>query len=359
MPSPTVPNNVLQSTPKTSRSFAVLKLRPRSKSTTTNPTLPPSPTKKKSTTVAKRNKARNAYLRPAPLANELELMQFMDGGRLDSHAKRVMHAQARAAAPIYSKSKDVPLPVGDVFRDGAGGLWWDQEEEWEYAHLLANHDDHDSWVHFSDKENAHPSSPYDDRRGSVSTHDSELDPRSIVKPSSEDNLAAFGGAIPPLVLRKPVSSVLARAHSGRTRRPTVSTTLRPLSPRSTTGRFPVSAGASPFAIPKKGKPRRRPAPLKLAPIALCPSGGPWKRHVASQSPVDAEKARRDFLAGSFVPPLAVISPLAAVLPAGMPAPSRLRKKSFANLRNALASEEALAVRKKAANVWALFRREKD
>jgi hypothetical protein len=37
----------------------------------------------------------------------------------------------------------------------------------------------------------------------------------------------------------------------------------------------------------------------------------------------------------------------------------LRKKSFANLRMAMASEEALAVRKKAGNVFALFRREKD
>ena len=39
-----------------------------------------------------------AHVRPPPLANELAMMEFADGGSLESHIKRVMEAQAKATA---------------------------------------------------------------------------------------------------------------------------------------------------------------------------------------------------------------------------------------------------------------------
>jgi hypothetical protein len=85
------------------------------------------------TTIAKRKRAKYAHVRPPPpLANELAMMQFADGGSLDSHIKRVMEAQAKATAG----SGGLNVGIADVYRDEKGGIWWDADEEMEYAHLL-------------------------------------------------------------------------------------------------------------------------------------------------------------------------------------------------------------------------------
>ncbi|KAG1747967.1 uncharacterized protein EDB91DRAFT_1115736 [Suillus paluster] len=252
------------------RSLSVLKSRGRSKSAA-----PSSPTKMKakaaasSAAVVKRKKAKYAAMRPAPLANELALMQFVDGGSMESNIKRVMEAQAKAGA----------AGVGDVYRDGQGGIWWDQEEEWEYAHLLAGGEDGAAhgmgdlqWVTFGGDKSPSAILADEERRGSVSTQDSDLDPRYIVQPTDHldtDDLAVFGSALAPL---------------------TYSGSASPKSPR-----FTASTFASGVAMPK-GKARRRPAPLTLSP----PSPG-LKR--PSNSPVDAERIRKDFLASSFEPPV--------------------------------------------------------
>ncbi|KAF5315198.1 hypothetical protein D9619_007272 [Psilocybe cf. subviscida] len=98
---------------------------------------------------------------PPPLAAELALMQFADGGKLETHARRVMERQAllaagsRSGAVDFSSSnssgkrnktdKEVGRDVGysagiggiaEVYRDAQGGMWYDAAEEQEYAHLL-------------------------------------------------------------------------------------------------------------------------------------------------------------------------------------------------------------------------------
>ncbi|KAG1738971.1 hypothetical protein EDB19DRAFT_866768 [Suillus lakei] len=284
------------------RSLSVFKSRGRSKSAA-----PSSPTKMKakaaasSAAVVKRKKAKYASMRPAPLANELALMQFVDGGSMESHIKRVMEAQAKAGA----------AGVGDVYRDGEGGVWWDQEEEWEYAHLLAAGEDGAAhgmgdlqWVTFGGDKSPSANPVVDEeRRGSVSTQDSDLDPRYIVQPTDHldtDDLAVFGSALAPLTTRKPAMSVLALP--SRPRRAAkhlrkadflvnVAFTRGSGSPNSPT--FTVSACASDVAKPK-GKARRRPTPLTLAPPVSA-----LKR--PSNSPVDTERTRKDFLESSFEP----------------------------------------------------------
>jgi len=256
-----------------------------------------------SAAVVKRKKAKYAALRPPPLSNELALMQFVDGGSMQSNIQRVMEAQAKAGAS----------GVGDVYRDGEGGIWWDQDEEWEYAHLLAGGEDGAAhgmgdlqWVTFGgDKSPSCNPVDGDERRGSLSTQDSDLDPRYIVQPTDHldtDDLAVFGSGLTPLTTRKPAMSVLAlpsrpRRAAKHLRKPdfllNVAFTRGSASPKSP--KFTASTFASGVAKPK-GKARRRPAPLTLSP----PSPA-LKR--PSNSPVDAERIRKDFLASSFEPAL--------------------------------------------------------
>ncbi|OJA20464.1 hypothetical protein AZE42_04897 [Rhizopogon vesiculosus] len=282
------------------RSLSVLKSRGRSRSAAPSP-----PTKMKpkaaasSAAVVKRKKAKYAALRPPPLANELALMQFVDGGSMESNIKRVMEAQAKAGA----------AGVADVYRDGEGGIWWDQEEEWEYAHLLAGGEDGAAhgmgdlqWVTFGKSPSGNVVDD-DERRGSVSTQDSDLDPRYIVQPTDHldtDDLAVFGSTLAPLTTRKPAMSVLAipsRPHRAakHLHKPdfllNIAFTRGSMSPKSP--RFTTSTFASGIAKPK-GKARRRPAPLTLSP----PS--PALKQ-PSNSPVDAEQIRKDFLDSSFEP----------------------------------------------------------
>ncbi|KAF9233845.1 hypothetical protein BU15DRAFT_66217 [Melanogaster broomeanus] len=289
------------------RSLSVLRSRGRSKSTG-----PSSPTKMKakaaasSAAIVKRKKAKYA-LRPAPLANELALMQFADGGSMNDNIRRVMEAQAKAAGGNG---------VADVYRDGEGGVWWDQEEEWEYAHLLAEgergnaHGTGDlQWVTFGgDSSPSVPRDEGDERRGSVSTQDSDLDPRYIVQPADQldtDDLIMFGSALAPLATRKPAMSVLAlparpRRAAKHLRKPDFLVDAAfgriPGSPKSP--KFATSTFAGASASKPKGQARRRPAPLKLSP----PSPA-LKR--PTNSPAYTDKVRKDFFDTSFEPVLPV------------------------------------------------------
>ncbi|KAK0188470.1 hypothetical protein F5146DRAFT_1055384 [Armillaria mellea] len=71
---------------------------------------------------------------PPTLMNELMLMQFTGGGKMSTHITRVMDAQAKQQGN---------LPVGtraDVYRDAAGRVWWDRDEQTEYQWLLQKDD---------------------------------------------------------------------------------------------------------------------------------------------------------------------------------------------------------------------------
>lgn len=170
------------------------------------------------------------------------------------------------------------------------------------------------WVQFGDEKKAAVED--DVRRGSVSTmssQDSDLNPVYVVQPAEEqDDLAAYGSALAPMALHRPGVSVLSlpvrtRCTAKHLRKPEYLLDIAfprgsPGSPRSP--RFYVGAcPPSPAVRAKpKGPARRRPAPLKLSP----PSPA-LKR--PTNSPLDPEKVRKDFLDSSFAP--AVMAPASA------------------------------------------------
>lgn len=226
---------------------------------------------------------------------------------MESHVKRVMEAQAKAAA-----GTGATIGVADVYRDGKGGLWWDQDEELEYEHLLGGSDvvvkfdragedvDEMDWEEFDDTNGAEPLAPFlihqrpaqaahasEDkendisRRSSVSTQDSDLNPAYLLPlPENEDPRSA---ALEDRVLASrsiggPGMSVLSlpsrpRRAAKHLCKPTFLVDVAAFGPRSPTAatskRSPLSPSfgskSSNSATTKpRGTARRRPAPLKLA-----------------------------------------------------------------------------------------------
>lgn len=141
--------------------------------------------------IAKRKRAKYPHVQPPPpLANELELMQFTGGGTIDKHAKRVMDDQAKAAAG----SGRANMGIADVYRDEKGRIWWDQDEELEYRHLLDGVDkkraekqvEEINWENFDirqqPKENSVMVGPLFDRRNSASSSvESDHDPKFLLE----------------------------------------------------------------------------------------------------------------------------------------------------------------------------------
>ncbi|KZT69297.1 hypothetical protein DAEQUDRAFT_726885 [Daedalea quercina L-15889] len=315
-PAPLTPEKPAKRGLKHFRSLSVLKRsRSRSKSTTmpsmpspsfitrhAAPPIPPTPAHSRAQSrddVNKSKKSKYAKYRPPPLATELALAQLADGGKMDDHVRRFAEAQARAGGAQMVNGTLVG--VGDVWRDGAGGIWRDQDEEWEYAHLLGGDQDLSSeagWVRFGSASAASPSQD-EERRGSCSSQDSDLDPRYAMQADSGDDLAVFGSAVMPSAMRKPGMSVLAlpsrtRRAAPHLRKPEFLLDVFPVpdAPTPHAGKQPLSPHVSntPQSRPA-GKERRRPAPLALAP----PS--PAAKYPAN--PID--DVRRDFLDHSFTP----------------------------------------------------------
>ncbi|KAJ7105110.1 hypothetical protein C8R43DRAFT_1046872 [Mycena crocata] len=263
--------------------------------------------------IAKRKKAQYKHVRPAPpLANELALMQFADGGRLEDHAARAMAHQAKAAGP--------GVGVGAVHRDEKGGLWWDAEEEWEYKHLLADaaHKDEGQWVQFGgeNKENCGDELldglAGEERRGSVSTQDSDLDARYLVQPLDDERTMMN---VPFRLLALPSRSRRAAKHLNKPEF-VIDAAFGTAAPRAL---VQTAAAATP-----KGNARRRPAPLKL--------GRTVHGSTTVSSPaIRTADVRSDFLASSFAPspasPSLPVSPLSPTSPAP---PMRKRRLSAAS-----------------------------
>ncbi|KAJ2915934.1 hypothetical protein MD484_g4460, partial [Candolleomyces efflorescens] len=271
-----------------------------SKATTKSKARGKSPSPRK-TSAAKKKALYGGLIRAPPtLANELALMQFADGGKMEDHIKRTMTTESGA--------------VGDVYRDGKGGVWWDQDEELEYRGLLADSEPGSAdgkgkgWVKFT-------SSPTNEvsleRRGSAtsnSTLDSDLDPAYMMQVEDApvhqcEPMAApesFDAPIKPgaSVLCLPSRPFRAAKHL---RKPEFITDMQafgfvmsalPKSPRSP--RF-----ATQIPHPQETSPRRirkRPAPLNFA-----PGMAKMQKVVAVSSP------------GSGIPPLSARVPLLSTL----------------------------------------------
>ena len=236
----------------------------------------------------------------------------MDGGNIDSHAKRVMEAQAQAAAGSGAQHG-----VADVYRDGNGGIWWDADEEWEYTHLLADSGsttptpiskannamtiDWDDLL--ANKEN----DPHD-RRDSVSSQDSDLDPKYLVT-VPEHTLTGFNAPVEDRVLAShkvgdpKMGSILSLPSRPRRKALHLNKAeflldLAAFGPRSPTKSTP-STKPNP-----KGQARRRPAPLKLAHQSqngvVVRRPGQVKTTATTLESV-VEKGRKEFIADSFAP----------------------------------------------------------
>lgn len=251
-------------------------------------------------------------------------MQFMDGGNIDSHAKRVMEAQAKAAA-----GSGAQVGVADVYRDGNGGIWWDADEEWEYTHLLADTGatptpiskannamaidwDDTEPCYFTNLLANKENDPLD-RRDSVSSQDSDLDPKYLVT-VPEHTLTGFNAPVEDRVLAShkvgdPGMSILSLPSRPRRKalhlnKAEFLVDLAAFGPRSPT----KSSVTPPSTKPNpKGQARRRPAPLKLAhqsqnAVVVVRRPGQVKTPAAATTLESVvEKVRKEFIADSFAP----------------------------------------------------------
>ncbi|OBZ74083.1 hypothetical protein A0H81_06266 [Grifola frondosa] len=227
--------------------------------------------------VSKTKKSKYAKYRPPPLGAELALAQFADGGKMDDHIRRFQEQQARAAGAAVVNGQLVG--VGGVWRDGTGGVCGTRTKSGRVGALRT-------------RRRAAQRGGRGGRGapGSVSSQDSDLDPRYAMQPEadSRDDLAAFGSALAPMAVRKPGMSVLAIP--SRSRR----TAKHLRKPEFLLDVFPIPQTPTAEMPHVETKARRRPAPLTLSPpspVFKCPT-----------NPADAEQVRRDFLENSFAPP---------------------------------------------------------
>jgi hypothetical protein len=69
------------------------------------------------------------------------MRQAMEGGSLEHNIRKVMEEKAKregtAVKVCSTEGTKVVEGVETAFRDAQGGIWWDEAEEWEFAHLLA------------------------------------------------------------------------------------------------------------------------------------------------------------------------------------------------------------------------------
>jgi hypothetical protein len=213
---------------------------------------------------------------------------------METNIQRYNKAQAKSMA------RDRGGGVDDVYRDGKGGVWMDQDEEWEYAGLLGGNDDGEDsqWVEFSGNSSRVSAAigidlAAEERRASISTQDSDLDPRFVV--GEQDDLPSFEGPFRPFVHRKPhiftIPPRTIRNENRHMQKPEFWPNGNPHAAPSHGGYLPPSS---------RGADRRRPAPLAWT--------SPPQPQRGMSSPFDTDTVRRDFLDGSFQPEPSMASP---------------------------------------------------
>lgn len=282
------------------------------------------------TSISERKKATYANLTKhaytsggASLQRDVALMQFMEGGSDEKNIKNVMRKKAKAERKEQGLDfgcKGEDMAVDDVWRDGKGGIWRDEDEEWEYYGLLdgsGNGRERVSaeWIPFGESGAVSPTGAADDadeeRRGSVSTQDSDLDPRYVVPAASTENvvvdidISVISPSSPPTQsipgltmltipsrpnhpaphLRK-APSFLLEAFVPRSPPPVSHQRSRSLSDA-----MPSTQPAQLSPLPK-GKDRRRPAPLDLRPI---------EKQANLMPALCAVQGEAEFLCDSFEP----------------------------------------------------------
>ena len=98
-------------------------------------------TEQPSCVVEKKKREVYAAALPATVKQEAQMRQAMEGGSLEYNIQKVMEEKAKregtAVKVTLIEGTKVVEGVETGHRDARGGIWWDQEEEWEFAHLLA------------------------------------------------------------------------------------------------------------------------------------------------------------------------------------------------------------------------------
>ncbi|KAF8576859.1 hypothetical protein K439DRAFT_601379 [Ramaria rubella] len=144
IPVPVSPAPVIPRPPKLSKIRSLTNLRARS------PSLPPSkpvmvapstpkPTSKRAKRSATPARGSNTYAkyRPMPFIQQMQMIQFLEGGTLESHIRRHhIHAGQGTAHTGFATAPTDDVVHGYAFTDERGMIWFDEEEEWEFACLL-------------------------------------------------------------------------------------------------------------------------------------------------------------------------------------------------------------------------------
>ena len=98
-------------------------------------------TERPSSAVEKKKREVYAAALPPTIEQEARMRQAMEGGSLEYNIQKVMEEKAKregtAVKVTSAEGTKVIEGVEAAHRDGRGGIWWDQEEQWEFAHLLA------------------------------------------------------------------------------------------------------------------------------------------------------------------------------------------------------------------------------
>ena len=91
--------------------------------------------------VEKRKREVYATALPSTVVQEARMRRGIEGGRLEHNIRKIMEEKAKqegtAVKVSSTEGKKVVEGIETAHRDAQGGIWWDQEEEWEFAHLLA------------------------------------------------------------------------------------------------------------------------------------------------------------------------------------------------------------------------------
>lgn len=91
---------------------------------------------KRSATPARGSAAFTKY-RPMPFIQQMQMIQFLEGGSLDSHIRRHhVHAGQGTAHTGFAIDGKEDVAHGYAFTDERGMVWFDEEEEWEFTCLL-------------------------------------------------------------------------------------------------------------------------------------------------------------------------------------------------------------------------------
>lgn len=237
------------------------------------PPVPKIPVSVSSTPIAKKPKQYSkTNVRPTMYAQDVQVDIFFNGGKEKDHISR---AATRANGTSANKALAAGTREVGGYKDEKGMLWWDEDEQWEWAALLPKEDDSDSNSH---EENAWVDFEGEfERRSSTSSAYSDVSVDALLDELEElvSTMGAGAGVGADCRLEAlPPRCVLAMPRPrGRGAKGQGSAYLFPveLTHNNTNNTKPVSSPstASFGACRAKGAARRRragpPPPLTLAP----------------------------------------------------------------------------------------------